>query len=127
MLEQKWLENNDIYYIGAAELPFRFPRCAPLLGWRYLYVRPLRSPRHVVAAVVPFFSILNLSICITTNCKIIFSFQMRSRFLFFTMLAILLLTSRAYACVTRRLRKDLVDTKDFVWNGLKTDVSKTST
>jgi hypothetical protein len=43
------------------------------------------------------------------------------------MLAILLLTSRAYACVTRRLRKDLVDTKDFVWNGLKTDVSKTST
>ena len=25
-----------IYYIGAAELPLRFPRCAPLLGWRYL-------------------------------------------------------------------------------------------
>ena len=26
-----------IYYIGAAELPLRFPRCAPLLRWRYLY------------------------------------------------------------------------------------------
>ena len=25
-----------IYYIGAAELPLRFPRCATLLGWRYL-------------------------------------------------------------------------------------------
>ena len=29
VLEQKWLENHDIYYIGATELPFRFPRCAP--------------------------------------------------------------------------------------------------
>ena len=36
VLEQKRLENHDIYYIGATELPFRFPRCAPLLGWRYL-------------------------------------------------------------------------------------------
>ena len=39
VLEQKWLENHEIYYIGAAELPLRFPRCAPLLGWRYLYLR----------------------------------------------------------------------------------------
>jgi hypothetical protein len=33
---QKQLENHDIYYIGAAELPLRFTYCAPLLGWRYL-------------------------------------------------------------------------------------------
>ena len=26
VLEQKWLENREIYYIGAAELPLRFPR-----------------------------------------------------------------------------------------------------
>ena len=36
MLEQKRLENHDIYYIGATELPFRFPRCAPLLGQDFL-------------------------------------------------------------------------------------------
>ena len=27
-----------IYYLGAAELPFFSARCAPLLGWRYLYI-----------------------------------------------------------------------------------------
>ena len=32
-----------IYYIGAAELPLRFPRCAPLLGWRYLYSWTIQS------------------------------------------------------------------------------------
>ena len=39
VLEQKWLRNHETYYIGAAELPFRFPRCTPLLGWRYLYIK----------------------------------------------------------------------------------------
>ena len=43
MLEQKRLENHEIYYIGAAELPLKFTHCAPLLGWRYLY------PVHSVA------------------------------------------------------------------------------
>ena len=45
VLEQKWLENHEIYYIGAAELPLRFTNCAPLLGWRYLYwhQEPLRQ------------------------------------------------------------------------------------
>ena len=42
MLEQKWLENHEIYYIGAAELPLKFPHCVPLLGWRYLYPPPPR-------------------------------------------------------------------------------------
>jgi hypothetical protein len=36
VLEQKQLENHDIYYIGAAEQHFRFTHAAPLLGWRYL-------------------------------------------------------------------------------------------
>ena len=30
VLEQKWLENLDIYSIGAAELPLEFPNCTPL-------------------------------------------------------------------------------------------------
>ena len=30
MLEQKWLENHEIYYIGAAELPLEFTNGAPL-------------------------------------------------------------------------------------------------
>ena len=30
VLEQKWLENHEIYFIGAAELPLRFTHCAPL-------------------------------------------------------------------------------------------------
>ena len=29
-LEQKWLENHEIYYIGAAELPLEFTYGAPL-------------------------------------------------------------------------------------------------
>ena len=37
VLEQKLLVNHEIYYIGAAELPLRFPRCAPLL----LHLQPL--------------------------------------------------------------------------------------
>ena len=35
------IENHYIYYIEAAELPFRWQRCAPLLGWRYLYTRQI--------------------------------------------------------------------------------------
>ena len=30
VLEQKWLENLDIYSIRAAELPLEFPNCTPL-------------------------------------------------------------------------------------------------
>ena len=30
MLEQKWLENHEIYYIGAAELPLEFTNGVPL-------------------------------------------------------------------------------------------------
>ena len=37
VLEQKRLENHEIYYIGPAELPLKFTHCSPLLGWRYLY------------------------------------------------------------------------------------------
>ena len=35
MLEQKRLENPEIYY--SAEKHLRFPHGAPLPGWRYLY------------------------------------------------------------------------------------------
>ena len=54
---------------------------------------------------------------------------MRSRLFLYTMMVALLLTSRAHACFTRRMRKELVNTKDFVFNyrAPKTDVSKTST
>ena len=38
--KQSVLENHEIYYIGAAELPLRFTHCAPLLGWRYLQSSP---------------------------------------------------------------------------------------
>ena len=39
MLEQKWLENHEIYYIGAAELPYEFTYGAPLpKGDRDTYV-----------------------------------------------------------------------------------------
>ena len=30
VLEQKWLENHDFYYIGDAELPLEFTNGAPL-------------------------------------------------------------------------------------------------
>ena len=30
VLEQKWLENHEIYYIGAAEWHLRWQNCAPL-------------------------------------------------------------------------------------------------
>ena len=29
-IQKKWLENLDIYSIGAAELPLEFPNCTPL-------------------------------------------------------------------------------------------------
>ena len=52
--EQKWLENHEIDYIGAAELPLRFPRCAPLLGWRHLLVAHKQSfIRHLSVSPVP--------------------------------------------------------------------------
>ena len=40
VLEQKRLENHEIYYIGTAEEHLRFTHCAPLLGWRYFYLKP---------------------------------------------------------------------------------------
>ena len=36
VLEQKGLENHEIYYIEAAEQALGFQHCAPLLGWKYL-------------------------------------------------------------------------------------------
>jgi hypothetical protein len=36
VLEAKRLENHEIYYIEAAELPLRFTHGAPLLGWKEL-------------------------------------------------------------------------------------------
>ena len=37
--EQKWLENHEVYYIGAAELPLRFTHCTPLLRMEVPLVR----------------------------------------------------------------------------------------
>ena len=53
-LERKWLENHEIYYIGAAELPLRCPRCTPLLGWRYLYSAPSMFNRGCLLAFKKF-------------------------------------------------------------------------
>ena len=51
---------------------------------------------------------------------------MRARSFLIAILATLLLTSRAHACFTRRMRKELVNTNDFFWNyrAPKTDVSR---
>ena len=43
VLEQKRLKNHEIYHLEAAEKPLRFPHCAPLLGWRYLYIYLITS------------------------------------------------------------------------------------
>ncbi len=48
MLEQKWLENHEIYYIGAAELPLEFTYGAPLFH-PYLSTR-LLCPRTMTVA-----------------------------------------------------------------------------